>query len=685
MGVAPVIRSTPKGNSVDSKNMYSTAAGHSAQEAADAESGGNGSPEISEAPSITTRDVVFSSGARFMLGKLAVELVHCLSLDRVVVAELRTGETRVVARAELTPVEAMPHGQLERAVKSDDVTEEMLVRARACEEALLPYLGAGTLSHAEARHVAKTLGVSTRTVRRWIQRYKRQGDITAFLPAPRGIRRGQSSLDPAVEAIIEFAVRRKLRDAGNCTVRSVKEAIRADCEAIDKTPPAASTVLGRIKKLKADADALPSEVGRQVRERQRLVRGSAEAQRPLERVEIDHTLVDTHIVDAKDGGPLGRPWLTIAIDVFTRVILGFYLALEYPSRLSLALCLRHAILPKDNWLKRVAGVGPWPVFGRPRRIYTDNGADFRSLSFRLGCQRQHIENGYRPVRQPRYGGTVERLIGTFMRRMRLIPGNTFNEILNKKSPYAAHSAVLRLEDLERWFTNEVTAYHHETHRTLGAAPIAAWNRAWKTSGGVVVPTYPADAHTLFTDLLPHESRVVDRAGIHLYQLRYRCDELAPYVNSDIKRVIRFDPRDISVVWLERPDGGYLEVPWTNRAWPRLSLWEWNEIRHRNGQRDKEADPEIVRQCLAENDRLIAERAAQGQLRARRRRARSERWGKEVSVSAPSEGPTAAPLKGRDARRRKPIRPAEALPPLPRTQLDVTLASVESPVAFEVLE
>jgi putative transposase len=109
--------------------------------------------------------------------------------------------------------------------------------------------------------------------------------------------------------------------------------------------------------LKADAEALPSEVGRQVRERRRLVRGSAETQRPLERVEIDHTLVDTHIVDAKDGGPLGRPWLTIAIDVFTRVVLGFYLALEPPSRLSLALCLRHAILPKDDWLERVGAVG----------------------------------------------------------------------------------------------------------------------------------------------------------------------------------------------------------------------------------------------------------------------------------------------------------------------------------------
>jgi transposase InsO family protein len=50
----------------------------------------------------------------------------------------------------------------------------------------------------------------------------------------------------------------------------------------------------------------------------RFVRGSAGVTRALERVEIDHTLVDTHIVDALDRKPIGRPWLTIAIDVATR-------------------------------------------------------------------------------------------------------------------------------------------------------------------------------------------------------------------------------------------------------------------------------------------------------------------------------------------------------------------------------
>ncbi|EQD80716.1 transposase, partial [mine drainage metagenome] len=118
---------------------------------------------------------------------------------------------------------------------------------------------------------------------------------------------GQRTLDPAVDAIIRFAVEGKLKSSGNCSVRSVYEAIRGDCEAIGKSVPARETVLSRIKALKADPQCLPPEVAQEVRSRRRLVRGSAEAPHALCRVEIDHTLVDTHIVDARDRGPLGRP------------------------------------------------------------------------------------------------------------------------------------------------------------------------------------------------------------------------------------------------------------------------------------------------------------------------------------------------------------------------------------------
>ncbi len=57
---------------------------------------------------------------------------------------------------------------------------------------------------------------------------------------------------------------------------------------------------------------------------------------PLEQVQIDHTVIDLIVVDDRDRQPIGRPYLTLAIDVFTRCVLGMVVTLEAPSAVSLA-------------------------------------------------------------------------------------------------------------------------------------------------------------------------------------------------------------------------------------------------------------------------------------------------------------------------------------------------------------
>ena len=125
------------------------------------------------------------------------------------------------------------------------------------------------------------------------------------------------------------------------------------------------------------------------------------------------------------------------------------------------------------------------------------------------------------------------------------------------------------------------------------SPMEAWESAWKSAAGLILPRYPADPDTVLTDLLPHQSRVVSREGIFVHGLRYHSLELEPHVKAEVRRVVRVDPRDISAVYLERPEGGHLRVPWINHDWPRLSLWEWNEIRTRNRQRGRTAHPDVV--------------------------------------------------------------------------------------------
>ena len=76
--------------------------------------------------------------------------------------------------------------------------------------------------------------------------------------------------------------------------------------------------------------------------------GRYKATRPLEVVQTDHTKVDVMVVDEETREPRGRPWLMLAMDVFTRMVMGFYLAMDAPSCLSISLCLLHAAYDKTT-------------------------------------------------------------------------------------------------------------------------------------------------------------------------------------------------------------------------------------------------------------------------------------------------------------------------------------------------
>jgi len=84
------------------------------------------------------------------------------------------------------------------------------------------------------------------------------------------------------------------------------------------------------------------------------------------------TPTDIQFVEAVDSADafVGRTYLTILVDVFSRCILGFCLTLEAPSTLSVALCLAHAICPKEAWLELRGVTHAWPTLGRPKQIVT---------------------------------------------------------------------------------------------------------------------------------------------------------------------------------------------------------------------------------------------------------------------------------------------------------------------------
>ncbi|HET9789281.1 MAG TPA: helix-turn-helix domain-containing protein, partial [Pyrinomonadaceae bacterium] len=87
--------------------------------------------------------------------------------------------------------------------------------------------------------------------------------------------------------------------------------------------------------------------------------------------QVDHTRADVLVVD-QGGEVLGRPWLTIVVDTYSRCIMGVHIGFDAPSAAVVCLALRHAILPKQYSggyeLKQ-----SWGTYGLPQYLYTDGG------------------------------------------------------------------------------------------------------------------------------------------------------------------------------------------------------------------------------------------------------------------------------------------------------------------------
>ena len=342
------------------------------------------------------------------------------------------------------------------------------------------------------------------------------------------------------------------------------------------------------------------------------------------------------LVDREHRQSIGRPWLTLAIDVASRAVIGFSVSLENPSALSVSLVLSHAVLPKTSWLAdRELQTLDWPMAGLPRLIHVDNAKEFHSQALVRGCQEYSIAIEHRPRRQPHLGGHVERLVGTMMGAVHLLPGTTFSNVSEKGSYDSESRAALTLPELERWLALQIAGVYHLTvHSALGKTPLEAWREGVAKRKQPL--RYPPSAETFFLDFLPAESRIVQRDGIHFHQIRYWDNVLSPWAGMLKKPLwVKYDPRNLSRVYVRDPDAQHWPIPYADLRRPPIALWELMEARKRL-RRHGIADP-TERDLFAnilEQRRLIKEAANSSQQRRRK-----ERIPETTKVRPKGQGPT----------------------------------------------
>jgi putative transposase len=403
---------------------------------------------------------------------------------------------------------------------------------------------------------------------------------------------------------------------------------------------------------------------------------------PLAIIQVDHTPIQICFVDEEERQPIGDAWLTLVIDTYSRMVLGFYVTFDPPSTLSTGLALAHAFLPKDEYL-RIQGVsGEWPCWGFPDVILVDNAAELNGQMMHGARRRYRFILRDRPVDAPNFGGHVESAFRTFMYEFKSVQGTKFSNPVERGQYDSEGRAIFTIAEFEAFFTEFlVNDYHLSEHSGAGmdgTVPLLKWKQGI-FEGDVMPPTglpdRPGDPRALRISLMPFKRRTVRNGTIQMLDEDYHSGALTLIGDkvdltkplADRKFEVRYDPRNISKVWLYyKSNDSYVEVPFADLRKGPISLWERDARKRRQGKPAEQFKDQRYESHLRREEMKATAAKKTKRQRLENEKARRRAEGALVQPPAITKPQNAAPQKQKlDPERlkalRDKVRPADPHP------------------------
>jgi putative transposase len=266
---------------------------------------------------------------------------------------------------------------------------------------------------------------------------------------------------------------------------------------------------------------------------------------------VDHTPLDIMVRDEKSGEPLPRPYLTVVLDRYSRLVVGFCISFHPPSWLTVMLALKMALGDKQKWLAQFNGIdGPWPDTGAPLGFVNDQGKEFGSSSMdttlvRIGAQILDL-----PRRRPNLKGKVEAYLDTLQEgTIHNLDGTTFRNIDERGEYLPSKNAIFSVRAIH-WIVTKfiVDFYNQRPHAGLmNEIPLERWNASVEKYGRR--PT--VDDQLLIAFLGESDQSQADRRGIRIDHLFYNSKKLATIRNKCAKLGALTDPDEPVNVMLWR--------------------------------------------------------------------------------------------------------------------------------------
>jgi putative transposase len=518
------------------------------------------------------------------------------------------------------------------------------------------------------------------TVARWIRSYENAGrDIRALVERHADKGNTSARVHPLIQTMVDDLIQTRFLTRERPTLKAMLKDLKGMVALANATRlpserlnvPTYNFLKTRVKELNP-YDVCCARYGKPYADLKFRVAGrGVTAERALARACMDHTRMDVFVVDERTGLPLGRPWLTIIIDEYTRYVLGYYLSFEDPSSVSMTRALRHAIGVKTTSSDIKS---PWDAWGVMETLVVDNGMEFHARALEAGAGCYGITVQFCPRRKPWFKGKVERFFGTMNTGLLTnIKGKTFSNIYLKGDYDPAKHAVLTLETLRKvtriWIAD---VYHQEKHSVLGCPPAQAWQEAVATIDRYLPPSSIA-VDSAFSQ---SSMRRLTHKGIEFDVLFYNCPELGVMrerYGSEIDVEIRTHDDDLGSIVVVAPDGKtLLRVPALDADYAYgLTRWQ-HEVCKRFKRRVWEDDAREI-SLLDARDRIRALIQQDMQLTFRKSRKKQQRF-----VQSSSET-HASPLSAREASNE--VEPAKeehvsAASSIPEVASDVCKAAME---------
>lgn len=300
--------------------------------------------------------------------------------------------------------------------------------------------------------------------------------------------------------------------------------------------------------------------------------------RVLERVEIDHTQLDIHVLHDDYKTLLGRPFITVLIDHYSHMVLGFQISFENPSFASVCIACLNAFLPKQHFLSKLECEVDWVAHGVPLTLVTDNGNEFWGKNFISVADELGTIFQYCPIRRGNYKSRIERFFG-IVNSLVLddLPG-VVRKLGKQGQGYdARQEAKMTFTEFKRYFITWLTnIYHNLPIEDYGMTPNELWTRSEDE-----LPI-PFENETELTPILmATHKRELGKGGIRLFSLCYDSSILKDLYRRDgpVSVTIKSNPFDIgSILVLDKLNNIYIKVDCTKYFYAAgLSEFEHKKI------------------------------------------------------------------------------------------------------------